>query len=168
MELLHVALFERRIQEKRSDQQRGNRRVSDELLREHIDRYRRAGDRQNLEREKTLRFGKESIERCEEQENERRVVTEEFSTHDRDERCVKVRHEPEALIEDGQVERRIPVAVVHLPTEVTEPTNVEREEHDERPRFSGEPIRTGFEGPVRRREPQRRCDVGTRSRYPVR
>ena len=50
-----------------------------------------------------MRFRKESVERREEKEHERRVVAEEVATHDRDERDMEVREQPHPLIEDGQI-----------------------------------------------------------------
>ena len=52
------------------------------------------------------------------------MVAEEITSHHRDERHVEVRDQPHALIEDGQIVRRLTVAVVERQAEVREPHDV--------------------------------------------
>jgi len=54
------------------------------------------------------------------------MVAKEISSHDRDERDVKVRNEPHALIKDGEIERRFAVGVVRLEIQMNEPRDIAR------------------------------------------
>ncbi len=46
---------------------------------------------------------------------------------------MKMGEQPHSLIEDREVERRIAIAVVQLPAEVTEPPHVRGDERNDRP-----------------------------------
>ena len=42
------------------------------------------------------------------------MVTEKVAAHDRDERNVKMRYEPQSLVENCEIERRLSVGVIRL------------------------------------------------------
>ncbi len=89
----------------------------------------RPPEEERLQDEDSLRLGHEAVEGNDEEQDERGVIAEQVATHDGHERRVEMAEEPQPLVEDCQVERRIAVPVVHLEAEQAEPEDVRGEQH---------------------------------------
>lgn len=102
------------------------------FLRQGVDGDRRPPEEEDLQDEEPLWFWHEAVEGGDEEQDERGVIAEQVAAHDRHERGVEMGDEPEALVEDGEVKRRVAVAVVGLEAEKAEPEDIAQHEQRHR------------------------------------
>ncbi len=141
VEVLHVARAQRGVEQVR-DGQDARERLADSLQTHEIDRDRAGREGAGLHGQQGRRTGEHPIQRGEEQQDERRVVGEDVPARDRDEWVLEPGEQPRALVEDADIERRGPVAVVDLDGQVAvvdEVSEDARRDDEVRP-VDGEPV----------------------------
>ena len=134
MEVLHVRPRTAGCSRYTTANRTTSHRDSSRLAGEQVHRKRAEADGQRLTKNRMPGAGNDPVERHEEDEDERPVVTHQVAAHQRDERRPEPRHQPNALVVQPEVVGRGAKPVVHVERAVREVGDVARDQGPHHPR----------------------------------